>query len=366
MAKTLLFLPDISGFTDFVQNTEIQHSQHVIAELLEVMIDSNTIGLELAEVEGDALFFFREELPSMEQLLAQIENTFTAFYSHLKLLKENRVCPCNACLTAPNLQLKIIAHCGDVEFITVQGKRKPFGKEVIEAHRLMKNDIESDNYTLISHSLSQEIMLSLSYQSKLYQFNNGDNIYDQKKIEYIFSTIDKDKLQLKPFATAKKIVLKRDADICFNLALECSAEHGMEWVSNYAKRHLWVDNVDEYIYDVNEVTRLGTEHVCVINGKHLNFITITKSELSHQNNLIYGEMTDGPPVVDKVMQFYTFNAISEKECTVFVEVYLETKSILKKIIKVLVMKRLFKENLGKSILKLAELIKEENLKQNNY
>ncbi len=33
MNKTLLFLPDISGYTAFVQTTEISHSQHVIAEL---------------------------------------------------------------------------------------------------------------------------------------------------------------------------------------------------------------------------------------------------------------------------------------------------------------------------------------------
>ena len=29
MNKTLLFIPDISGFTQFVQNTEAEHSQHV-------------------------------------------------------------------------------------------------------------------------------------------------------------------------------------------------------------------------------------------------------------------------------------------------------------------------------------------------
>lgn len=146
MALSLLFIPDISGFTKFVQNTEIAHSQHVISELLEVLIKANTQNLRLAEVEGDALFFFKEnEIMSQEKLLAQMETMFTAFYSHLKLLEKNRICPCNACATAPDLQLKIIAHCGDLEFITVQGKQKPFGESVIQAHRLLKNSIQADH-----------------------------------------------------------------------------------------------------------------------------------------------------------------------------------------------------------------------------
>ena len=58
MKKSLLFIPDISGFTNFVQTTEVEHSQHVIAELLEILIDANANEFQLAEVEGDALFFF--------------------------------------------------------------------------------------------------------------------------------------------------------------------------------------------------------------------------------------------------------------------------------------------------------------------
>ncbi|MEM8848155.1 MAG: DUF2652 domain-containing protein, partial [Bacteroidota bacterium] len=161
MAKSLLFIPDISGYTKFIQTTEIEHSQHVISELLEILINANTQKLQLAEIEGDALFFYKEnEVPSQENLLAQIETMFSAFYSHLKRLEKYRICPCNACATAPNLQLKIIAHTGNLSHIEVHGRRKPFGEQVIEAHRLLKNSVESDNYALISRSLALDIQLS--------------------------------------------------------------------------------------------------------------------------------------------------------------------------------------------------------------
>lgn len=44
-----------------------------------MLIKANTQKLRLAELEGDALFFYKEEeVPSQEQLLGQIETMFTA------------------------------------------------------------------------------------------------------------------------------------------------------------------------------------------------------------------------------------------------------------------------------------------------
>ena len=55
----LLFMPDISGFTQFVSETEISHSQHIVQELLEIIIDSNHLNLQISEIEGDAIFFYK-------------------------------------------------------------------------------------------------------------------------------------------------------------------------------------------------------------------------------------------------------------------------------------------------------------------
>ncbi|MGB5781797.1 MAG: DUF2652 domain-containing protein, partial [Eudoraea sp.] len=241
MAKSLLFIPDISGFTKFVQTTEVTHSQHVIAELLEVLIEANTEELQLAEVEGDALFFYREgELLSQEKLLAQIETMFTAFTGHLKLLEKNRICPCNACATAPKLELKIVAHCGDIEFIEVQGNRKPFGKQVIEAHRLLKNSVESDNYVLISKELSSDIELPIYYYSKVFRFKEGKDIYDQKEVEYIYSIIDNNKLNIGEYSTAKEVVLEDNPGIVLDRNFSIAAESLMEYITNLSYRHFWV------------------------------------------------------------------------------------------------------------------------------
>ena len=50
--KGMLLIPDISGFTEFVSEVEISHSEHIIAELLELLIESESLGLQLCEIEG--------------------------------------------------------------------------------------------------------------------------------------------------------------------------------------------------------------------------------------------------------------------------------------------------------------------------
>jgi len=360
MKKSLLFLPDISGFTEFVQSTESAHSQHVISELLEVLLAANTQDLQLAEIEGDALFFYKEEeIPSLEMLLAQVERMFTAFYTHLKLLEKNRICPCNACATAPKLQLKIIAHCGELQFISVQNNRKPFGTEVIEAHRLMKNGVQSDNYVLFSKDLTDVLMLPYNYQSKLYNFKESENIYDGKTVKYLYSIIDKKELKLKPFSQAKKIKFDKPPTLLLTKEFPISAPLLLEYITNYSYRYHWVKGVDKIEFNKKEITRVGSEHVCVINGKHFNFSTITKD--GKANQLIYGELTTNIPIADEVYQFYIITPRTKTSSTIEIEVYINAKSILKKIAIALFFKKALTKNINDAMNDLLHFIKSKQI-----
>jgi len=277
MSKSLLFIPDISGFTNFVKTTEVEHSQHVIAELLEVLISANTQHLKLAEVEGDALFFYKEAtIPSQEKLLAQIETMYTAFYSHLKMMETHRICPCNACATAPKLQLKIILHCGDLQFLTVQGNRKPFGESVIQAHRLLKNSVNSENYVLISTELANQVKLSIDYQSVLFDFGQNKDSYDGLEISYLYAEIDISKLKLINFATPLVVNPTRSPNFKKTILFNVSAYEVYEIITNYRHRHLWAEDVDAFEFNENEVSRMGTKHTCIINGDHFDFTAVIK------------------------------------------------------------------------------------------
>jgi len=355
MAASLLFIPDISGFTEFVQSTEAAHSQHVIAELLELLIQANQLDLQLAEIEGDALFFYKEEqIPSQEMLLAQIEHLFTAFYSHLKLLEKNRVCPCNACATAPNLQLKVIVHSGDLQFIDVQGNHKPFGPAVIEAHRLMKNSVESDNYVLFSEALMNTVGFSSDYWSKLFSFKPGADTYDGKELGYSWSNIDAGALQLLPYATPKAVQFDKKPAVSYQLEFPVKHTELLEYITNYQFRHEWVDGVDRFEYNENEVTRLGTPHTCVINGKHLDFTTVTKT--GGPRELVYGELTSSAPILDELYQFYIIKPLGSNACLLKLEVYFKVRSPLKALFINLFAKKNFKKKAVKTIHSLRDFV----------
>ncbi len=89
--KGLLFIPDISGFTKFVNETEIDHSRLIIQELLELIINANEVGLEVSEVEGDAILFYKfGESARLEELYKQVEKMFCAFHRNLIAYESRR------------------------------------------------------------------------------------------------------------------------------------------------------------------------------------------------------------------------------------------------------------------------------------
>jgi len=58
--RAIILIPDISGFTGFTGATEIDHAAHIINELLELIVASNETDFTLAEIEGDAVLFYRK------------------------------------------------------------------------------------------------------------------------------------------------------------------------------------------------------------------------------------------------------------------------------------------------------------------
>src|SRR4029078_4839969 len=112
--RGLLFIPDISGFTRFVNETEISHSRLIIQELLELLINANQIGLEVSEIEGDAVLFYKfGDAPDAKDIYVQVAKMFTEFHRQLSAYDRFKYCQCKACVAAINLTLKIITHYGE-------------------------------------------------------------------------------------------------------------------------------------------------------------------------------------------------------------------------------------------------------------
>ena len=170
-SPTLLCIPDISGFTRFMSETDFELSSKVIPSLLNKIVYSNEIGLKISEIEGDAVLFFRSgELPPYKDLIEQCRYFHTEFYKQLHTLRARYNGNKSAKLIPRVLGLKIVLHFGEEVGLVPVGKRiKLIGEDVIAAHRLLKNDIPSDEYIIISGNLLKKY----SEEDRSYKFDWG-------------------------------------------------------------------------------------------------------------------------------------------------------------------------------------------------
>nr|WP_321221883.1 DUF2652 domain-containing protein [uncultured Psychroserpens sp.] len=154
---TLICIPDISGFTRFMSDTNIELSAKVIPALLNEIIYANDIGLRVSEIEGDAILFFKKgDLPPFQDLINQCRAFFTQFYKQLDTLSKEYSLEIGVD-KVPDLGLKIILHFGEnVESVQIGNRIKLMGEDVIVAHRLLKNDIDEAEYLLISENLLKQ------------------------------------------------------------------------------------------------------------------------------------------------------------------------------------------------------------------
>jgi len=138
-----LLLADITGYTSYVATTELTHSQEILTELLETIIEQFKPLLTISKIEGDAVFAYASEtaIPRSEAILQLIDSTYLAFRARKEAAHRRTTCTCNACRNIPNLDLKFFSHHGEYFVPTISGTRELVGSDVNLIHRLTKNHL---------------------------------------------------------------------------------------------------------------------------------------------------------------------------------------------------------------------------------
>ncbi len=157
---TILLIADISGFTRFMkyQSISISHSKQIAVKLLKAIMQASKPPLKVAELEGDAVFFYArangKELSAVAtQVKAQIAGLFEAFNRELGSINALRTCSCDACHQATNLQLKQVVHAGKCELEKIERFEKLFGLDVIIVHRMLKNSLPATEYLMMTRTV---------------------------------------------------------------------------------------------------------------------------------------------------------------------------------------------------------------------
>lgn len=318
MSKATLFIPDISGFTKFVKSTEILHSKHIIEELINIIIEKGSDHFKVAEIEGDAVFFYADaELPP-DKVVSIAKKIYIAFHQHLLRYAHDRICNCGACSHAVDLKLKFITHSGEISFAKFGSqKAKPYGDAVIEAHRLLKNEIDTNQYLLLSTSFLGDSSLAYDGEGVKYDESIGEIPFKYLGIDHWKSEVVIDKKEFKKD--------KVDLEVRRSSAIPLSHDVLYQFISDFRYRHFWNHEATKIIYDENAINQSGTEHLCIVKGRDFFFNTI-KPEMQ-QEGLSYGEILKNPSPMKyfETNFFLRPNNINETELTFVMKVSVKWK-----------------------------------------
>ncbi len=158
--NTILLIADISGYTKFMKQHAISlsHAKQIIVRLLKALMQTAKAPLKVAELEGDAVFFYargaKNDIEKVaEQVKGQVMDFFSAFKRELHAIDSLKTCSCDACDHVHDLQLKQVVHAGNVEVERIEQFEKLFGLDVIVVHRMLKNSVQANEYVMMTNPM---------------------------------------------------------------------------------------------------------------------------------------------------------------------------------------------------------------------
>lgn len=161
IVPTFFCVPDITGFTKFMATADISFSKDFIAGLLRRLVNANILKMNVGEIEGDAIFFYKTgRLPSINQVAKQCKLFFRVFYEYIRSIEKDHPENHEKHLADGQMGLKIIIHYGKISVASIKGRTKLIGEDVIIAHKLLKNSVEENEYILLTQNYLNKVKKS--------------------------------------------------------------------------------------------------------------------------------------------------------------------------------------------------------------
>ena len=138
-----MLLADISGYTGYLGDSELEHARETLGALLEVLVKGARPPLTFSKLEGDAVFSYTEDSNLLvgQTLVEIVETTYIGFRRAIDLMVLNNTCGCRACTNVATLDLKFFVHHGTFSTLEAGGRVDLVGSDVVVPHRMAKNRI---------------------------------------------------------------------------------------------------------------------------------------------------------------------------------------------------------------------------------
>lgn len=141
--QAFLCVADISGYTGYLNDSELEHAQGTLTDLLEILVDRAGPPMRVSKLEGDAVFSyaFEDAFADGRTFLDLVESTYVAFRRAIDSMVLNNTCQCKACANVSSLDLKFVIHFGSFVVRRIGSYDELLGPDVNLVHRLLKNTV---------------------------------------------------------------------------------------------------------------------------------------------------------------------------------------------------------------------------------
>lgn len=138
-----LLIADITGYTKYLTESELEHAQETLTALLELLVENTGPPLIISRLAGDAVISYglRENFIEGHAFTEMIEDIYVAFRKALDLLVLNNTCGCNACANISSLDLKFFVHYGSFGIQHISDHDELVGSDINLLHRMLKNRV---------------------------------------------------------------------------------------------------------------------------------------------------------------------------------------------------------------------------------
>lgn len=158
-------IADITGYTQYLGASELEHAQQTLTELLNLLIHDTRPPLVISRLAGDAVISYglSDNFLTGQTFAETIEDTYVDFRRAIERMVHNTTCPCNACRNVGSLDLKFFVHHGEFAVQKLDAHDELVGSDVILIHRLLKNHVTEATgfraYTLFTDAALQRLGL---------------------------------------------------------------------------------------------------------------------------------------------------------------------------------------------------------------
>lgn len=317
--QATILIPDISGYTEFVSKTEIDHSSHVLNHLLETIVESVSEDYVVSEIEGDAVLLYRKgAAPSKRELVDQCIKTFTAFHREIRGIGSTSVCQCGACQGAPGLTLKFVVHFGNISEIKVARFVKASGLDMVIAHRLLKNSIDGHEYLLMSRNYLDQTpdgaeAHALGWTSAVEDYPSIG------QVGFDFATLGTLRAALPQSHRADRDVVSDDSAGVV-IEIEAGFMEVLAVLTNGARRTEFVEGVRRVEQD-HDVSFIGSKHTCVFDDFEVELEPVRIEVGERQAD--YYESNRAPALNVQCVVHSRLSALGPQRCRYEVHIYPE-------------------------------------------